>query len=32
MTRTRATLILLHVVAIVVGVYGGLQLYNVVTK
>ena len=28
----RATLIALHLAAIVVGVYGGLQLFDLVTK
>jgi hypothetical protein len=28
----RATLIALHLAAIVVGVYGGLQLFELVTK
>jgi hypothetical protein len=28
----RATLIALHIAAILVGVYGGLQLFDLVTK
>lgn len=32
MTRARATLIAFHLAAIVIGVYGGLRLFDVVTK